>query len=730
MGRQFDACSSSIGAEALLFISKIRNSISFQWKSHSATRLALSVALVLIIVQSAFVLPILWGNEQRLLRQVDKAEFERVSSWLDKYNSAVTNVPLSPGLIGITLLTSGDTMRMVSASGDAPQYTQPLPDLKMDGSVARFVERNENIGLSRWLLGEGGQQLTALVRLDVSDQVAANRALALRQFLYILISSLLVAFAVSFLAKRFFVAPINKTLESIRATRSSGAKMQVALTQDSLPEMNLVSEEFNGLIDEQKKAARQVKVKQQYLEYAAHHDPLTHLGNRLMFESCLKTTVAESFARDEKLAMILIDLDNFKFFNDQYGHMIGDKMVVEIASRLQTMVRNIDMVARLDGDEFVIIQKDVNSHDDLKMVAERIMAEIGAPFEYRGYSLKVTVSVGMSFFPNDVSNKNDEELACEEIVNNAFVALQEAKTNGKAQYQIFNDSMRQRLTERIRIEQNLKTALENNEFEVYYQPKINAVTRQVTGAEALVRWHHPTDGKISPEIFVPVAEEAGLIIEIGEWILRTACRQTHMLQQIGFEGLQVAVNISTVQFTDGNLLPMVSKALRDSNLAPELLELEITESAVMHDPEDVIHSLHELSRFGMRLAIDDFGTGYSSLAYLKRFPVDTLKIDRAFITDVSSDNDDMAIVEAVIGLGQHFNMKIVAEGVEDEDQLHFLARNGCDLAQGYYVSRPMTMKDYIAWLEKWPHGVQPQNADSNEDIAAQDDDVLPLKRAS
>jgi EAL domain-containing protein (putative c-di-GMP-specific phosphodiesterase class I) len=252
----------------------------------------------------------------------------------------------------------------------------------------------------------------------------------------------------------------------------------------------------------------------------------------------------------------------------------------------------------------------------------------------------------------------------------------------------------------------LKIALQEGQFEVYFQPKINIETRRITGSEALVRWKHPTNGFISPEIFVPVAEEAGMIIELGEWILRTACKETHELQQVGYEGLNVAVNISAVQFTDGNLLPMISKALKDSRLSPQFLELEITESAVMHDPEEVINSLHELSQFGMSLAIDDFGTGYSSLAYLKRFPVDTLKIDRAFITDISSDNDDVAIVEAVLGLGKHFNMKVIAEGVEDEEQLQFLKAQGCDIAQGYYISKPMDAQAYREWLDRWPYGVQ------------------------
>ena len=381
-------------------------------------------------------------------------------------------------------------------------------------------------------------------------------------------------------------------------------------------------------------------------------------------------------------------------------------MVSEVGNRLRAMMRDIDLVARLDGDEFVVIQKDVTDRASAEEVARRLMNVATAPYEYRGFTLKAAVSVGISCFPLDVHPGQDEEMLGEEIVNNAAVALQEAKSNGKNQYQLFNEKMRSRLTARIRLEQDLKLALQDEQFEVYYQPKINIHTREVTGAEALVRWRHPVNGFISPEAFVPVAEEAGLIIELGEWILRTACTQTRELQEMGYGGLNIAVNISAVQFTDGNLLPMVSKALEDSQLSAEHLELEITESAVMHDPEEVILSLHELSRFGMRLAIDDFGTGYSSLAYLKRFPVHTLKIDRAFITDISSDNDDVAIVEAVLGLGKHFNMKVVAEGVEDEDQLTFLKSQGCDIAQGYFISKPLSAESYVQWVKRWPYGVQ------------------------
>ena len=499
--------------------------------------------------------------------------------------------------------------------------------------------------------------------------------------------------------------PLDGLVDALRAARERGqgaAPEPIGTTGSA--DLDPLAEELDRLVEAQRQATRQVKVKQQFLEFAALNDTLTSLPNRLMFENTLKETVREAVEGELCFALFLVDLDNFKFFNDQYGHLIGDKMVAEVGNRLRSMMRDVDLVARLDGDEFVVIQKHVPDRAAAERMAERLMGVATAPYEYRGFTLKAAVSVGISCFPLDVHAGQAEELLGEEMVNNASVALQEAKSTGKNRYRLFNEVMRSRLTARIRLEQDLKLALAEEQFEVWYQPKIDIRTRRAIGAEALVRWRHPVDGLVPPDVFVPVAEESGMIIELGEWILRTACRQTHELQRSGCPGLEIAVNISAMQFTDGNLLPMVERALADTSLAPEYLELEITESAVMHDPEDVIHSLHELSRFGMRLAIDDFGTGYSSLAYLKRFPVDTLKIDRAFITDISDDDDDVAIVEAVLNLGKHFEMKIVAEGVEDEAQLEFLKSRGCDIAQGYWISRPMDFAAYAAWLEAWPHG--------------------------
>jgi len=650
--------------------------------------------MALFLAQLLFVVPTVIARAQASIASLEQVERDRVQASLrhaGREQIAALDDLLGEALLGIELTSDGERWLLIDARGP--------------GSVV-----DEGVGHGRpidWMLGTQAGAVRVRGWLDLHGPHGAMAADALRLVVIALFGSLAGATVVLIGVRRHFLQPLDGLVEALRRSRerSDSVAAEPIDTPDA-GDLGPLADEFNNLIDAQKKSARQVKVKQQYLEFAAHNDPLTHLPNRLRFEETLRETVREASTDGLGFAVFLVDLDNFKFFNDQYGHLIGDKMVTEIGNRLKSMMRNIDLVARLDGDEFVVIQKSVVDRATATGIAERLMAVANAPYEYRGFTLKVAVSVGISCFPLDVHSGQDEELLGEEIVNNAAVALQEAKSSGKNQARLFNESMRSRLTARIRLEQDLKLAMAEDQFEVWYQPKVNIHTREVTGAEALVRWRHPVNGFISPEIFVPVAEEAGMIIELGEWILRTACWQTHELQSRGYPRLNVAVNISAVQFTDGNLLPMVSRALADTSLDPDFLELEITESAVMHDPEEVIHSLHELSRFGMRLAIDDFGTGYSSLAYLKRFPVDTLKIDRAFITDISSDNDDVAIVEAVLGLGKHFNMKVVAEGVEDEEQLQFLRAQGCDLAQGYYISKPMAFEQYADWLGRWPHGVQ------------------------
>jgi len=668
-----------------------------------------SVAAIMLVVQLLVYVPSVMSQYRADVRkQLDSERtlLETTFRSIDKAELIVPENVLSETLVGLELRDASN--KILLKIGDTGDVESAMPVSEKSGSVTSIS----------FILETLTGPLNAVGFVSTSDEQISYVVKMVVFALVAVLISLISGLSAIWGTVRFYINPMNKLIAALRSSReNSKGQVPENIDTDVGDELRPIAEEFNSLIEEQRKSSRQVKVKQQYLEFAAHHDPLTHLPNRLMFEDALRKTVQDAINEKLQFAVFLVDLDNFKFFNDQYGHLVGDKMVSEVGNRLRTMMRDIDLVARLDGDEFVVIQKDVQDVSSAEEFAMRIMKVATSPYEYRGFTLKTAVSVGISSFPADVHINQDEDMLGEEIVNNAAVALQEAKGSGKNQYQLFNEKMRSRLTARIRLEQDLKIAMQDKQFEVYYQPKINIHTRKCTGSEALVRWRHPVNGFVSPDAFVPVAEETGLIIELGEWILKTACEMTYSLQQQhGYEDLNVAVNISAVQFTDGNLLPMVSKALEDSQLHPESLELEITESAVMHDPEEVISSLHELSKFGMKLAIDDFGTGYSSLAYLKKFPVNTLKIDRAFITDISSDNDDVAIVEAVLGLGKHFNMKVVAEGVEDEEQLNFLKSQGCDIAQGYFISKPLSPEQYQAWLERWPYGVQTARAPSQSDL--------------
>jgi len=687
----------------------IRNVLDRLSSSRPAQKLAVVVLCSVFTAQMVILLPLLWVRYHQTVDALiaqERNTLQNIINLAPPESLRDRKGLVNSALVGLLITDSAGTP--VVAEGELPEFE----------NLAHTGQQTSSNSIGSidvlWFLDHKQSRVLAAVRIDISEIFIRSMIFTVLAVFASLLISLIAAIVTLWGTNRSYIYPMAELVNRLRDSReNSNGKVPEKIDFTETEDLSSLADEFNNLIEAQQRSARQVKVKQQYLEFAAHHDPLTHLPNRLMFEDKLKRTVENAVDNNEPFVVYLVDLDNFKFFNDQYGHLVGDKMVAEIGNRLQSMMQDIDLVARLDGDEFVVIQKNIGDFQSVEEVARRIMNMAIAPYEYRGFTLKAAVSVGISCFPKDVNDKTNEEVMGEEIVNNAAVALQEAKSNGKNQYQLFNERMRSRLTDRIRMEQDIKLALQENQFEVYYQPKIDIASRKVTGAEALVRWKHPTRGFISPEEFVPVAEEAGMIIELGEWILRTACKETRKLHQLGYSNLHIAVNISTVQFTDGNLLPMVSKALKDTRLPPKFLELEITESAVMHDPEEVINSLHELSRFGLGLAIDDFGTGYSSLAYLKRFPVHTLKIDRAFITDISSDSDDVAIVEAVLGLGKHFNMKVVAEGVEDEDQLTFLEIQGCDIAQGYFISKPMPVAIFLAWLRKWPQGAYYEEPSEN-----------------
>jgi len=429
------------------------------------------------------------------------------------------------------------------------------------------------------------------------------------------------------------------------------------------------------------------------MRHLAVHDVLTSLPNRTLFLDRLRQALLSARRFQRGVTVLFVDLDRFKDINDHFGHDVGDLMIQEMGQRLSRIIRDSDTAARLGGDEFAIIQTDVQNIEDTIALAQRIIDELCQPFDCRGIRLHSTASVGITLFPEDGENP-------EQLVKNADMAMYAAKAEGRNNYRFFLPSMHERVKERKTIEEDLRNALEHDQLELYYQPKIDCRTERVVGAEALVRWHHPERGLILPGEFISVAEECGLINRLGAWVLEKACRQTRIWRDSTLSDLRIAVNLSPAQFQDAELVDSVTKIVKETALPHGTLELEITESILMNNPEKAVSTLKELKELGVLIAIDDFGTGYSSLNYLKRFPVTSIKIDRSFVNDIHVDVDDKAIVDAVIGLGHSLNLEVVAEGVEEVEQLVYLQEKGCDFIQGFLFSKPLPASTFESWVNE------------------------------
>ena len=425
----------------------------------------------------------------------------------------------------------------------------------------------------------------------------------------------------------------------------------------------------------------------------ALYDSLTGLPNRHLFREQLNHAVARSERTDELLVMLSLDLDRFKRINDTLGHEVGDLLLKEAGTRLNESVRQSDCISRQDtdgrtcvarqgGDEFTVLLTNLVHPQDAAKVARRILDALSLPFHVAGNEVVLCASIGIAVYPLDGVDGDS-------LLKNADAARNYAKQHGRNNYEYYDGNMNTSAVQKLTLESNLHKALERDEFSLYYQPKIDLIHRAIVGVEALIRWRHPELGLVSPADFIPVAEETGLIIQIGDWVLQTACAQIRSWRDAGLTPVPVAINLSAKQFHQQNICESVTRALRVYGVAPHLLELEITESAAMQDAEATTATLHKLKAIGVRIAIDDFGTGYSSLSYLKRFPIDSLKIDRSFVTELPGNQDDASIAQAVITMGHALRLKIVAEGVENEAQLDFLAGNACDEMQGYFFSRPL-----------------------------------------
>ncbi len=429
------------------------------------------------------------------------------------------------------------------------------------------------------------------------------------------------------------------------------------------------------------------------IRYQAFYDSLTGLPNRLLLKERINVEIARAKRTKEKLGVMYLDLDRFKLINDTLGHDVGDKLLKEIANRMKSCVREQDTVARLGGDEFVILLPSIGREEFVGKIAKKILDSIRQPVIIDTNELYLTISIGVTIFPDD--GQNDETL-----LTNADVAMYRAKEKGKNNFQLYTPALNAKALERLALENSMRRALEYNEFVVYYQPKVNTKTEQVIGMEALVRWQHPKWGLVPPVKFIPLAEETGLIVPIGEWVLRTACAHTKALHNAGLPPLSIAVNLSARQFELQDLTKMVSKVLSDTGLEPEYLELEITESVAMHNVEYSVKVINELRAMGVKFSIDDFGTGYSSLSKLNSFAVNKLKIDKSFVGKIDGQKDNSIIASTVLALGKSLQLSIVAEGVENEAQVNFLKENNCDEMQGYFYGRPMPMDNFLEFYNE------------------------------
>ncbi|MBV8741505.1 MAG: EAL domain-containing protein, partial [Sinobacteraceae bacterium] len=495
---------------------------------------------------------------------------------------------------------------------------------------------------------------------------------------------------------------IKKPFEAIEVLQSANA-----LTRKWDNE-SFVRGQIQTLEDVVEARTKGLEAANKQLRHLASHDALTGLPNRILLDDRLAQALAHAERDGRSFALAVFDLDRFKVVNDSLGHHAGDELLKEVARRIGSVARSTDTVARMGGDEFVVLLDRIAQPADAEHVAQRAVEALQSPIHLGGVDVRTSASVGIAVYPQDGKS-------VEALMANADAAMYCAKQRGRNNIQFFAPGMNAVTQERVKLECDLHAALGLQQFELHYQPKVDTATGAIRGAEALVRWRHPERGLLFPADFIPMAEECGLIESIGAWVVREACRAARAWQVEGAQPTRVAVNLSALQFRHGNLPRMISEALQEAGLDPRCLEVEITETALMSDPEESVGILEQLSRMGVVVSVDDFGTGYSSMSYLRRFPIDKLKIDRGFISEMMSRPDDVSIVTAIISLAHSLHLKVVAEGVETSEQRELLRNLGCDQYQGYCYSPAVPSTEFATLLQKSQDGGQ---AASGEDFAS------------
>ena len=519
------------------------------------------------------------------------------------------------------------------------------------------------------------------------ESVYRQLALYLALTIPVMLAVLAIAHLVLSRLQRFITDPI-RALSQVSMQISRLGDYSIRAQVSSLADIGMLSKAFNTMLDRiQKRESeleaeiaerKRVEVK---LDRLAHFDDVTQLHNRHFFNERLEAVIARSQQFNERTILMFIDLDNFKAVNDTLGHDIGDELLRLVSHRLAETLRFGDVIARIGGDEFAIILENVNQASVGSLIAEKCLAKLAQPIAISGHEIHIGASIGISVYPDHAANMH-------ELLKYADSAMYYAKNNGKNAYRLFTHSMQEDARKRFTIDNNLRRALERNEFVLHYQPQIDLRTGAISGAEALIRWIHPELGLISPAEFIPVAEDTGMIVRIGQWVLREACCELRTWHNEG-HAVRMAVNLSGRQLKEEGLVEAVLAIVEETGIDPRWLELELTESMLMDASASVIDNLHVLKRAGIQLAIDDFGTGYSSMSYLKTFPVGTIKVDRSFVHDLPHSAQDAAITKAIIAMAQSLKMEVVAEGIETLEQGQFLRANGCDKAQGFYYSKPL-----------------------------------------
>ena len=502
------------------------------------------------------------------------------------------------------------------------------------------------------------------------------------------------ALLIALILSRLLVRPL-KSMTTALAQFSAG-KIIEGLPTHRADEIGALAHSFHAMAAKLNAQVSELEDKKLHLDYLAHHDQLTGLPNRLLFLDRLKQAMHKAERNKERLALLFIDLDRFKHINDSLGHLVGDEVLKIVALRLQAYVRKEDTISRLGGDEFTILLEELHTPTDAAAIAQKFIGLFKQPFIVGDNEFYLSSSIGISIYP-------DNGAQAEDLLRNADAAMYKAKEQGRNNFQFYTEDMTARALQHVLMENNLRRSIELHEFQLHYQPFVNLHSAEIVGLEALVRWDHPTLGLIQPNDFIPLAEETGLIVALGEWVLASACAQVAAWYGAGLNPGRVAVNLSGNQLQHAGLVEVVTQTLKDTGCKAEWLELEVSEGFYMQEAERSTAVLKQLQALGIELAIDDFGTGYSSLAYLKKLPISKLKIDKSFVRDLPQDADDAAIARAVIALARSMKLKVIAEGVETEEQLAFLKNEGCDEIQGFLYARPMTADKLTLLLQQATH---------------------------